>query len=228
MVSMSPNPVNPEAGHHPMPTDPGELEAAIRAGRRCWDEFPYFDQRYGERGWRFTMSDSGWLVTLADGRPQPEVDHHLEWLGRILSSRGMPTLLLERHLLLIVEELTAQFSPERARRYEPLRMGAQHLATRREAHLPAALGADLASRFDAAVGHHWSRRLPQTGHLIAAAVADRALGISKAVDSLVDWLSDTARFPDVWTDAVHATVWTAEEALKSPAKTQPARMAAAR
>ncbi|MEI8029390.1 MAG: biliverdin-producing heme oxygenase [Comamonadaceae bacterium] len=60
--------INPEAGRHPVPADARELQASIRAGDICWERFPYFEQRYGERGRRFARSDAAWQATLATAR----------------------------------------------------------------------------------------------------------------------------------------------------------------
>ncbi len=57
--------INVEAGNHAMPQDLREIELALRAGKVAWDKYPYLEHRYGERGRRFTDSDSCWLVTLA-------------------------------------------------------------------------------------------------------------------------------------------------------------------
>jgi hypothetical protein len=88
--------LNPEAGSHPIPSDPRELQAAVRAGERCWQRFPYFSQRYGHRGEKFTSSDSAWLVTLVE-YDQARVHQQVAWLGQVLAARGMPRLLLETH-----------------------------------------------------------------------------------------------------------------------------------
>ena len=55
---------NPEAGDHVISVDPAEQSAAAAAIRASWREFPYYARRYGERGWRFSLSDTGWLQTL--------------------------------------------------------------------------------------------------------------------------------------------------------------------
>src|ERR1700759_3135283 len=88
--------VNAEAGAHPISSDPVERLAAVAATRRSWKEFPYYPRRYGERGWRFSLSDSGWIQTLCDAGPG-EALAQIKWLGGLLAARGMPCLLLERH-----------------------------------------------------------------------------------------------------------------------------------
>ncbi|HIJ87874.1 MAG TPA: hypothetical protein HPP97_09365 [Desulfuromonadales bacterium] len=98
--------LNPEAGDHPVPQDPEILEAAIRAGKRCRNEFSYYERRYGERGRRFTDSDVAWLAALVTLDADVILEQVL-WLGRVLSVRGMPVMLLERQLELLFEELAA-------------------------------------------------------------------------------------------------------------------------
>ena len=46
--------LNPEAGCHPIPDDLREVRAALRAGELSWQDFPYYEQRYGTRGKAFT------------------------------------------------------------------------------------------------------------------------------------------------------------------------------
>lgn len=58
--------LNPEAGEHPMPTDPREVAAALLAGEKCWQEYPYYESRYSSRGESYTRSDSAWLAALVE------------------------------------------------------------------------------------------------------------------------------------------------------------------
>jgi heme oxygenase len=89
--------LNPDAGTHPIPNDVREVHAALLAGERSREAWPYYEARYGERGLRFTRSDSAWLVTLL--REGVEVAaRQIAWLGRVLAARGMPRYLLELHL----------------------------------------------------------------------------------------------------------------------------------
>jgi hypothetical protein len=69
----------------------------------------------------------------------------------------------------------------------------------------------LAAEFDVAVGPEWSARLPGTGTLLAAAVADEKAGIKNAVESIESWMTDAARFPQNWIDAVRTTIRKARE-----------------
>ena len=201
--------LNPGAGLHSVAEDPRELRAALRAGVRSWERFPYYERRYGRRGRRFTRSDSAWLVTLA-ALPQAEVDRQIRWLGQVLAARGMPRWLLELHLEVLHQELTLAL-PEASEDYLPLLSAAQHLRDQRTAVFEENAWDDLAASFDAAVGAQLARELPGSGGLLVAAVADEALGVRNAVSSLEGWLTDPARFPPSWVAAVRHTLQRARE-----------------
>jgi hypothetical protein len=194
--------LNPEAGAHPMPDDPGEVEAAIRAGQRCWLEYPYFSWRFGERGRRYTNSDGAWLVTLA-ARDQTVINAQVEWLGVVLASRGIPRILLQRHLELLYEELIAQMPQQRAADYRKLLAAADHLAEQRRIVINDADFNAIRNRFEQAVGPDWRVRLPGMGALLVSALTDRVQGIPQAVTSLQSWLTDSQFFPPHWIAAVH-------------------------
>jgi heme oxygenase len=196
--------LNPEAGTHAIPNDPREVEAALRAGERSWQQFPYYEWRYGQRGERFTRSDSAWLAALAEYDP-PVVEQQILWLGRVLAARGMPQWMLELHLELLYEELSTAV-PEKQPSYTALRLAAQSLREMRRRHIGDALFQSLTADFDQAVGPEWSARLPRTGGLLAAAVADERAGITNAVASIQAWMSDPSRFPPAWIEAVQHTL----------------------
>lgn len=196
--------INPEAGRHPVPADAREVQASLRAGDICWERFPYFEQRYGERGRRFARSDAAWQATLYQ-YPAAQILQQVSWLGRVLAGRGMPTLLLQVQLEILVEELTAAI-PERKADYAKLLPAASSLQAARQARLTDAQVEVLAAEFDSTVGPEWSARLPRTGALLGAAVADELAGNENAVESLRAWLTDTTRFPAAWIAAVEATL----------------------
>lgn len=197
--------LNPEAGAHPVCEDPQELAAALRAGERTWSRFPYYEARYGERGRAFTRSDSAWIVTLARS-PQEVVDEQVLWLGRVLASRGMPRWLLQVHLEHLAHELSEVRPKHRERSYAPLERAAELLERRRRAQLPDASWNALDREFERAADPAWRARLPHTGLLIGAAVADERDGLTRAVSSLEEWLADATRFPPSWIEAVRAAI----------------------
>jgi hypothetical protein len=192
--------LNPAAGSHAVTTDPRELQAALRAGERSWQKFPYYEWRYGERGAQFTRSDSAWLVTLA-AHGQAVADQQIGWLGRVLAARGMPRWLLEQHLDVLYEELVTAI-PEQQEVYLRLKQSAAVLHEQRCRYLNDQALAAFIAAFDNQVGDEWSARLPETGGLLAAAVADEQSGITQAVPSIEVWLTDASRFPDYWIAAV--------------------------
>ena len=196
--------LNPEAGRHPVPADPREVEAAVHAGDICWQRFPYYEHRYGERGRRFARSDAAWQATLCS-YPPAQILQQVHWLGRVLAERGMPTLLLQVQLEILVDELVAAI-PGSKSDYEKLLPAACALHAARLKHLSDEQVAAMAGEFDGAVGPEWSGRFPHTGALLCAAVADELEGNENAVDSLRSWMTDAARFPAGWIAAVQATL----------------------
>lgn len=201
--------INPEAGRHAVTADPREREAAIRAGDRCWARHPYFDQRYGERGRRFTRSDGAWQATLVHYEPA-RISQQVKWLGRVLAARGMPGVLLEEHLEILADELTAAI-PTGKSAYDKLRTAAAELRTARHRHLKDDQLEALDTEFDRTADPEWSVRLPHTGRLLACAVCDEREGSPLAVKSLHSWLTDPRRFPLTWVTAVDATIAQARE-----------------
>ena len=200
--------LNPEAGSHPITSDPQQIEAARRAAERTHREITYFRERYAERGDRFALSDGAWLLGIIEF-DWPYVLEQVLWLRTVLSSRGMPSWLLERHLRVLRGEL-----PEHEDRYDPLVRAANDLADRRRAHLSDPEFERLGQRFDRLAPAEWCDRLPQMGWILASAVADQADEIDQAVNSLVEWCLDPDRFPERWLAAVRTIV---EEATRQTA-----------
>jgi heme oxygenase len=202
--------LNPEAGDHAVPSDVREIEAAVTAARRCREEFPYFDERYKERGQGFAKSDAAWLASLAE-LPQAQLMGQVEWLGRVLANRGMPRFTLERQLELLYEELTKAVP---AKKYTSLLEAAGSLKTERLRLIPEDTFDELTRQFDIATnGELQGGRLKNTGALIVSAVADEANGISGAVTSLLAWLTNTELFSLHWTTAVRLTAERARQIL---------------
>ena len=203
--------MNPHAGAHALPTDPRELEAAVRAGERSWRRFPYLEARYGERGRQFTSSDIAWLVTLTDF-DQTTVDRNVLWLADLISHRGMPRWILEVHLTYLVEELV-NTAPDKAPLYERLRRAAGRLASIRRGYISDEVTDRLVAAFETQVAGDGEAGLGEVARLIVAAVADEADGVTHAVSSLESWLTNPARFSPRWQAAVRATVQQARVAL---------------
>ena len=137
--------------------------------------------------------------------PAAEAREQVAWLGAVLSSRGMPRLLLERHLLIMREELAAAV-PQKLRSYSILTRCATDLRKRRLKAIPERRAAAIAATFSEAAPKLWVRRIPEMGSLLVAAVADERNGIERAVVSMEEWAYDAERFPARWIEAVHAAV----------------------
>lgn len=196
--------LNPEAGRHPIPSDPREIGAAALAGRISWDEYPYFELRYGDRGRRFTKSDGAWLATLCDLDP-PQLHKQVEWLTRVLVARGMPSFLMERHLRNLHHQLV-EASSTPSPRYDGLHAQAERLAAERRQHLEEQRFADLAHDFDEGMRRLDLDLVPRSGRLVVAAVVDEVVGRPRAVESLLEWLADPRRFDARWVQAVERLV----------------------
>jgi heme oxygenase len=214
--------INPEAGRHPIPGDEREVQAALRAADRCWRRFPYYEERYGERGRHFARSDAAWLATLYPYEPA-QIIRQVRWLGRVLAGRGMPTLLLQDQLEFLVEELTAAV-PVRETDFAKLLLAADVLGTSRRQYLRDDQVDSLAKAFEQAVGLEWNARLPRTGDLLACAVTDDLEGIGNALASIQEWMTDAERFPNAWIAAVQNTLadaWAQAQSTRDPDSPQP-------
>ena len=208
--------INRAAGSHPITDDPRELEAALRAAERSVREYPYYQARYGDAARRFGHSDGAWIALLARDT-QRGADEQVQWLGRVLAARGMPHLLLERHLEILHDELAAAV-PEERPRYERLLRCAEMLRSLRHAVLNDEALHALAAEFDAGVGAEWSARLPRTGEILAAAAVDERLGIEEALTSVERWMTDPERFPSQWIGAVHRTLEAVRDRISAPVR----------
>ncbi len=162
-----------EAGNHPLPHNPLEIEAALKAGQHSWQVCPYYNLRYSQRGERFTRSDSGYLVTLVQENFEIVIEK-VSWLGNVLANRGMPTWLLEQHLRILYKELCAVL-PENQHLYEKLLLSADVLTKNRIAKISDEKTIELITDFQKLVAaEDWAMKLPEAGMLVVSAVADEA------------------------------------------------------
>ena len=196
--------INPEAGNHPVPDNEREIKAALKASDRGWSVFPYYEKRYGDRGKRFSDSDTCWLVTLTRLDPQ-SMQKQIEWLGRVLSTRGMPMIMLERTLKFLHEELVKS-EPAQKTTYDKLAKAAELLKKRRTNIMPEKEFEALSHEFDQAVGSEMAKKYINTGKLLVSSVTDEKIGITGAVAALRGWLTDSNRFPENWIETVNSTI----------------------
>jgi heme oxygenase len=180
--------INFEAGDHAIPQNPNEIALALRAGKKAWDKYPYLEQRFGERGRRFTSSDSCWLVALTQ-MPIETVNKNLKWLRSVLAARGLPSVILEGHL----KEISQMMASE-----SKFNEFLSCLENERK-HF------DKEARLSGIVQHFEERFLtcsgfktPSAAQLIASAWIDEQAKISNALKSTQQWFSDSARFSKDW------------------------------
>lgn len=204
--------LNPEAGDHAVPGDAWEINAAVAAADKCRREFPYFDERYQERGKSFAKSDAAWLATLS-GLPDAQLLSQVEWLGRVLGNRGMPRITLERQLELLYDELAISL-PSKTGQYKGLLEVAESLKAERLKYIPEPVFNSLVMEFHIATDDELQGRFKRTGDLIVSAVCDQTAGITGAVTSLLPWLMDAKRFPPQWITAVSKALDQALERVK--------------
>ena len=196
--------INPEAGNHPIPQDEQEINAALRASAKIWDQFPYYEKRYGERGRKFSDSDLCWLATLT-GLNQGTVNKQIDWLCRVLATRGMPTIMMEYALRYLNEEL-CNAVPERSALYQKLLIAAEHLKQIRVNIIPDSLLQSLATEFEQSVEGEQFGIHQNLGMLLPIAVVDEKNGITGAVEALKGWLTDPDLFSNSWIKAVTKTI----------------------
>ena len=203
--------INFEAGDHAIPQSPAEIALALRVGKSAWEQYPYLDKRYGERGKRFTYSDSCWLVALTR-MPVETATKNLEWLRTVLASRGIPTVILERHLRLIQEALAVEFRDqvEMQTRFDQFLSG---LEAERQ---PIGSGvAHLVEQFDLRFRVCGGLKVASAAELIASAWIDEHSGIPGALASVSDWFADSERFSVEWIANVNEFVTQLKNARRS-------------
>jgi len=200
--------LNLDAGSHAVPDDAREILAALCAGESTWRRHPYYEARYGERGQRFTRSDSAWLVTLAR-EDEAQAAWHVSWLARVLAARGMPRLLLEEHLDELHAALCAAL-PQHAAHYGVLAAAAARLRNERTEAIPDEVMRALVAA-QGALSPECGVTFDEAATLVVAAVADERCHIAGAVASLTSWLTDASRFSAAWRFAVMHTLASARD-----------------
>jgi hypothetical protein len=179
--------VNPGAGSYEVTTDATLVRAAVRAAQRSLNAMPYYGIRYGERGSRFATTDSAWLISLAH-LSEERANRQVAWLCRVLAGRGMPSWLMELHLVELVAEVRAAAGDDAV---GALPAAASALTAARRQHVDDELLTLADGWADNAVGDELP--VPRAGALLAAATADTLTGVATDDHVLLDWLTDPAR-----------------------------------
>lgn len=232
-----PNPLNSAAGGVPVPEDEREVGAAIRAGQLTYRVFPYLQWRYGDRGEKFTNSDSAWLAWLTRYDPN-RVNEQIKWLWNILSNRGMPGIILEVHLRFLYRQLCLSV-PDAKPKHSGLLASADQIRLVSEAVISDDQCERLTVDFSRGMrrGAAWLNR--GTCRLLVSAAVDERIGIPNSVSSLTKWLLsvpklraaeglrgslssselryiDSNQFASTWTHAIEA----ATNAARAKAETE--------
>jgi len=188
--------VNFEAGDHAMPQNPLDIALALRVGRTSWLRYPYLEYRFGERGKRFTSSDSCWLVALTEMSAE-SATKNLDWLRTVLAGRGIATVILEDQLAAISRELAVRSpgQPQSCAHYERF---LSSRAAERRALLDTESVTKLIDQFDQRLRSCTGLTVESTAKLITSAWVDERSGIDGALAAVRDWFVDVDRFSSDW------------------------------
>lgn len=192
--------LNPAGGNHPIPQDERELKACITAGYKCLEEFPYILMRYGISGRLFTLSDSAWLTHLTELN-QDALNSQIDWLLNVLSTRGMPSILLERHLDYLYEELVKTY-PEKKSIYIKLNYSREVIQRKRLYSFDNEGLKKVEEVFFGTINDYEKNKLPDAIKLLASANVDEAMGIRGSLESILSWLSEKERFTPQWINSI--------------------------
>jgi len=174
--------VNPEAGDHPVPQDKRLAELAAEVGRKCHLAFGYLCRRYGSRGEAFARSDGVWMVTLAE-MPEAQAQRRVDWLARLLSARGIPSLCVEYHLEQLHDALSEAGALRESERARLLALSKHVGASRR-----IAVRED---RWKAITNISVPAIDPQGTATLVSAVIDQHSGLATCADSIEAWIEST-------------------------------------
>jgi heme oxygenase len=197
--------LNPEAGNFPIPTNPLEIQAAITAGKKCWNEFSFYEKRYGERGKRFTTSDSVWLVTLSE-LSIVLANSQVKWLANYLANRGMPVITMELQLKCLFEELV-KLIPDKEMKYKILLLVSEQLKNERIEKIPLAIFEKSNSIFEefCLKLNVKDEPMKNTGQLIASSIADNKNEMQTSLQNFKTWMTNPELFSSNWIQAVEKT-----------------------
>lgn len=196
--------INPEAGNHPIPTDAKEIAAAITASDKCWDRYPYFGVRYGERGFRFGRGDSAYLASLIN-LPQEGLEKQVKWLTNYLALKGIPGITMKTHLEELYLALLKAY-PDKQALYVKLFKASAILETDILKFFDLTTSRKLVEKFNTAVEYHFEHSLCDTAILSISAVIDEKNGCAGALPAFQDWITDPDRFSKRWINAVNDLV----------------------
>ncbi len=196
--------INPEAGAHAVPQDPEEIQIAFSAGKVAWDRFPYLESRYGDRGKRFTGSDSCWILTLYHLEPAL-IRKNILWLRGVLSARGLPSVILEFHMGEILRGLCLRW-PNRKNEFNAFESVIEELNALRTSQVTQQTWDELSQKYEQSLLQSPGCTLSGAPQLLIAAWADELSGLKGAFSSVESWFIEPMRFSESWILGVKALV----------------------
>lgn len=194
--------INPEAGSHIVPQDPVEIELALRAGNQARELFPYLEIRFGERGRRFTSSDSCWLLALTE-LPRESVTKNLVWLRAVLTARGIPSIILEHHLKHISKLLKSEPGADNGRSSQYDSFFAILQAERQPVGENLRV---LVEEFEPKLSRCTGLKVPSAAALITSAWLDERAGVTGAYSATLAWFVEPTRFSLDWMANIDALI----------------------
>lgn len=211
--------LNPASGDYPACGDREILRGVLHASDRALAENPYYVRRYGMSAFFFTDSDGAWLTTLTETGFEAMKEQIL-WLAGVLTSRGIPTFLIARHLLILREELMC-IRPDLA--------GQWILLERVSDGLDPSLSDTVEGRVAVEIpGLHRGAGFPdsyesrEAAEIITRVMLEERRGSGTfgrgspgAAQSVISWYTDPERFPESWIMAVERLVEKAGELVDS-------------
>jgi hypothetical protein len=129
------------------------------------------------------------------------MNNQLEWVGRVLSFRGMPQYMLENTLRFLYYELIKTL-PHKKNSYDKLLNSADMLKTARIKAISDEKFNALADKFDQMIGIQLANKYKNTGKILVSSVCDEQNGIENAVSKVLDWTLNKSQFSDKWILAV--------------------------
>ncbi len=179
------NAINPEAGDHPVPISEDIAQIATEVGRHCHVSFGYLVRRFGSRGEAFARSDGAWLVTLGE-IPPTRAEKQIDWLARLLSARGIPSLCLEFHLQALHQALLKANALPRNDPDRLVRLARRVGRTRRTV-VGDELWRDMINTPVPALD-------PLGAAIVSSAIIDQRSGLAPCADSISGWLQTAEGF----------------------------------
>lgn len=183
--------LNPEAGNHEITTNPKYILTSMEASKLCWNYFDYYEFRYGKRGYRYGLSDVAWIVTLVDLKTN-EMLTQVDWLVKLLSIHGMPTIMMQKQLEFLHQELIKISDDKKFDKFLEAKL---YLEQKDSKILDSKKAQELALNFEKGLD---KVEVKDCGILIVSSIIDEINGYTDGANNLKAFLSDENTFSKEW------------------------------